>query len=328
MSAMNEKRRERARLMKAAHWVQRLEQGEAADSQLESWLEWCGESEANGRSFDEMQTLYRKLREAPKAYRDGLREAGTRRRVAAPAWALAAGILVAVLAASAGHLWRAQSAAEATHLYMTARGEHRTVDLSDGSRVVLGGDSKIDVAFSEAQRVLSVHRGEAYFKVRRDAARPFIVQAQRVRVTAVGTAFDVQRSSDRVAVTVTEGEVEVIDESRGERLRLTAGKRAVVHARVEAVPPPTVTAVDPKAAIAWQQGQLQFSGEPLSVVVDSVNRYAQSEVLIGDAFIGRMAYTGTVLKDHADEWIINLPHVFPLRALPLKDGKVVLVAEE
>src|SRR5262245_63689126 len=58
-------------------------------------------------------------------------------------------------------------------------------------------------------RDIEMLRGEAYFRVAHDQARPFIVHTASLHVRAVGTSFDVRTSSDRVVVAVEEGMVVV-----------------------------------------------------------------------------------------------------------------------
>src|SRR5690606_33902749 len=93
-------------------------------------------------------------------------------------------------------------------VHETRVGERRALTLADGSEVILNTDTLIEVAFDAGARDLSLHRGEAYFSVASDAARPFRVHAGGAIVEAVGTAFTVQRTlNEELEVTVTEGEV-------------------------------------------------------------------------------------------------------------------------
>src|SRR3546814_4407377 len=84
--------------------------------------------------------------------------------------------------------------------------------LRDGSAVTLNSNSEIDVDFDEGIRHVRLLRGEALFDVAKDSIRPFVVEADSTRVTAVGTSFTVNRVSGRdVQVLVREGVVELAD---------------------------------------------------------------------------------------------------------------------
>ena len=103
-----------------------------------------------------------------------------------------------------------QASDPSTVAYAAPRERHRTFKLADGSALVLAHDSFALVKFTRHVRSLTIERGEAYLEVRHEPDRPFEVQAAAVRVTAVGTAFNVARTSDQVTVTVTEGVVDVV----------------------------------------------------------------------------------------------------------------------
>ncbi len=311
----------------AADWLQRLDRSDVSDEELQAWLDWRGESRENDRAFEEMQDLYQTLRSTSLEQKDALRQlanspqprVNTRFR-----WALAAGIVFVMVAASMGWKFSMQPP-----VYSTERGQHRNVSLPDGSQLVLGGDSSVAMAYSGSQRILRLHRGEAYFQVKREASRPFSVQAGDVRITALGTSFDVQHDSERVTVAVAEGAVRVSRDSGQPDLRLEAGEKTVIpmHPRAQASAP-LVKQVNPTTISSWQEGQLQFSGEPLGVVVESVNRYAHRRIVMVEPEVAAMSYTGTVQRERADEWIDNLPQIFSVKKIDLPDGDVVLLNKD
>jgi transmembrane sensor len=311
-----------ARWHEAALWLQRLDQNEVSDEELRAWLDWCARSPDNDQVFEEMQDLFLALREAPAAEKEALRRLAQpdRSRYMRRAWGLAASVLAVLIG---GTFWWLATAKPPE--YTTGRGEHRTVSLPDGSRVVLGGDSSVALNYSEARRDLNLKRGEAYFEVKKDATRPFVVEAGAVQVTAVGTAFDVKHAGEHVTVAVAQGVVRV-SEGTTPDFRLKAGEKSDVAAVfVEAGLPPVVKRVNPETIDSWQQGQLQFSGEPLGAVVESVNRYARRQIVKVEPEVAAWSYTGTVQRDRADEWIDNLPQIFPVKKVDLPDGNVVLV---
>lgn len=332
MRAGNATARDEARLIQAADWLQRIDADDVSEQQLQSWLDWYGKSEANRTAFEDLQRLHQKLRDAPDDYRRALAGLGratpTRKRSAWPLWATAAAVVLVISGALLGfneHLirWNVPVTLESRHA------TNRDVSLPDGSHMTLGGDTAVAVKYSTAQRLLDIGEGEAYFKVEHDATRPFTVLAGDVRITALGTAFNVQRGANRVSVSVTEGVVAVAE---GNEPAVKVEAAHVLHiaqrppSEEHAVTPPVVNAVDPSVAVAWTHGQLQFVNEPLSTVVESLNRYADREIVIGDPRVGELAYTGTVLPERADEWIAHLAEVFPVRTVPLKNGSVVLLA--
>jgi ferric-dicitrate binding protein FerR (iron transport regulator) len=85
-----------------------------------------------------------------------------------------------------------------------------TVILSDGSHVVLnpGSALTVDAEFGDRIRELNLS-GEAFFDVRRDSLRPFVVKTGDLITTVLGTSFTVKANplDDNVTVTVKTGKV-------------------------------------------------------------------------------------------------------------------------
>jgi transmembrane sensor len=93
--------------------------------------------------------------------------------------------------------------------FRTQLGERREVTLADESVVDLTPDSDVIVRYKPGERLITLARGEALFRVAKNPKRPFIVQAAQTRVRAVGTVFNVGRGAEGVSVTVVEGRVAV-----------------------------------------------------------------------------------------------------------------------
>ena len=72
----------------------------------------------------------------------------------------------------------------------TLTGMEYTLTLSDGTRVYLNAESRLKypVVFRGTERVVELS-GEAYFKVSKDALRPFVVKMNGVNVRVLGTSF-------------------------------------------------------------------------------------------------------------------------------------------
>lgn len=99
--------------------------------------------------------------------------------------------------------------------------ERRLIILPDGSSVWLNKESKLQYpdAFSENQREVSL-TGEAYFDIKPDTSRPFIIHSGEIKTTVLGTAFNIRAFPEEasVVVTVTHGRIRVEDNNRNEKV--------------------------------------------------------------------------------------------------------------
>ncbi len=326
----------------AAEWVLRLKDSALDDQLLTQWLAWCDADPRNRQAFDAMESVWQvagRVDMAPVSasgpaapHEPSARTSGAtagRRQVRRRYWVmgLAAGLsLLAVLPLSN---WRAPlpEAAEYADVdtaLSTARGDLRLVVLPDGSRADMGGESTLVVKYSRERRLIVAGEGETHFTVRRDKTRPFVVEAGALTVTAVGTAFSVQREHGFVTVLVTEGVVEVATPQLGAPIQLAAGRRLRLGQGelVQSIQP-----VDVPSVAAWREGRLEFRNEPLRLVVARLNRYSPRKIIIEDPSIEDLRVTATAYTDRIDDWLSSLEAALPVRtqASTRESGAIALV---
>ena len=178
--------------------------------------------------------------------------------------------------------------------HTTVAAEIRAVQLEDGSVVQLGPASAIDVAFEPGLRRVHLLKGEAFFEVKPDTARPFVVQSGDVRTTVVGTAFDVRLTDSATHVAVRSGVVQVTFDAAtppvreelaaGDTLRVgTAGQRAGQVRRGYGAP---------DEVAAWLGGQIVARDRSVADIVDELKRYHRGAVVIADDGLARERVTG------------------------------------
>jgi transmembrane sensor len=314
----------------AGEWLLLLRENEVPEETVSRWIEWCHSDERNLRAFEELQSLWQAAaRHPPDAQQLALLlrsdDRGVRRRrsarqrmlstrgwigMAASAAALCLVALLLVGKFGAPLENRGVRRAGPTDSVTTPLATNQETVLPDGSQVDLGARSAIDVAYTGTQRRLELRSGQAFFRVKHDATHPFVVQAGNIRVTAVGTAFDVRNSGTQVAVTVQEGTVEVTDAgNHGTPAQATAGYQLVIDTSTGAS---RRSIVDPQMATAWRSGRLEFAGDSLDVVIASVNRYSARQIVLGDPSLGKLTFTGTVFVDSIDASLDGMQQVFPL----------------
>lgn len=240
------------------------------------------------------------------------------RRTISWKWATAATVLIAVtLTLFVGLTQRYGGWQE----LQTEVGEQRSVQLKDGSIVQLNTKSHVQSRLSDQSRDVRLLDGEAFFKVAKDAARPFKVHTADATIVAVGTQFNVYTQEGRTKVSVLEGRVRVsarddtpsapnssgltlqqITPSQnaaierpplaksGDTLLLAAGDEAQINAG-EA--PELQESPNVAADVAWMQRRVAFKQEPLANVVMQFNRYRQRpQFRVEDPQLAMRRYSG------------------------------------
>jgi transmembrane sensor len=342
---------ERAR--SAFVWLMRLQGDRVAEADVIEWENWCAAEPENLPAFDEACRFYAELqalkspdRESflalahiqsgpptrPPAWRFVARAATGWRRFAVAGIAAGALLLVGLLCS-----WQLGSTAMEARDYRVPRGVQRALVLADRSQVTLASASEVLSNFTVGSRNLELRTGEAYFEVKHDLTRPFVVRAGPLTVKAVGTQFDIRRTTGRTVVVVTEGAVDVMTDEPRESgsprdafattdeaitsVRVHAGQQAVKVSSQRGI---NVSNANFRAAAAWRAGRLEYIMEPLGSVIEDVNRYTSRRIVIGDNRLRDFVFTGTVFRDHVDEWAGTLAGAFPIRAQSDADGSIRL----
>lgn len=152
----------------------------------------------------------------------------------------------------------------------TAYGQTRTVELADGSSVVLNGNSELRYASSwsdtATQREVWL-KGEAYFSVVHTATdQKFVVHLDDVEIEVLGTEFNVLNRPERTQVVLSEGKVrlqakhsqkaEAIVMQPGELVEYAHQERAFVTKEVQ-----------PDTYSSWRKGLLVFNQATLNEVI-------------------------------------------------------------
>ncbi|WP_426661258.1 FecR family protein [Rhodanobacter aciditrophus] len=315
-------------LLAAADWWARLRDPHGAEAVLEQWLEWTAQDERHLAAFEYVSAFGERLGVLDAAARRRLLDEFAPSAVPRRRWLpFAVAAAVAVLAVGMGFLlWdRVAGDAEAPVVYASATGQDRDIVLADGSKVALGGASRLSVRFDRGGRKVALEAGEAYFQVVHDARRPFEVAAGDVTVRDIGTAFDVRRTGGEVVVAITRGEVRVAAPGGAAAparvLDAGADQRVAWNPVARTLSLGTVT---PEQAVGWRSHRLEFVDEPLAVVIANVNRYSRRAVRLDGSSLAGLSFTGTVRTDEIDGWLRALPQVFPLQVR--EDGHAVTLS--
>lgn len=183
---------------------------------------------------------------------------------------------------------------DVTTRFQTANGEQRTIDLADGSQVMLGAASSLRLGEGFGDRSREVFlEGQAFLRVRHDDARPFVVNAAGTRTVDLGTAFEVRAyPNEGVRVAVTEGKVEV-------QRQAGASDSAVLEPGDVAELPVTGQAVikrqqDVERLLGWTRGELAFEDAPLSEVARELERWFDVRVRFEDAALRDLHFRVTL----------------------------------
>jgi transmembrane sensor len=224
----------------------------------------------------------------------------------------AAGMAATVLLAiTAWYLWPAADTPAgktiaASHIeYQCNGGERETFVLPDGTTVKLNSNSSLIVPdnFSKETRSVSL-KGEAFFDVAHDAARPFIITTHQMQIRVLGTSFNVKAyEEDNVFETaVIRGSVEVTLARNSQKVVLhpnekislnnsavtavrwepAAAKQPGAPEKIATVQPVTRNRDSSIVEISWTEDKLAFAGERFPDMIKKIERWYNIKVLFAN----------------------------------------------
>ena len=183
-------------------------------------------------------------------------------------------------------------------VYETAVGGLSRVQLSDGSQLTLNTNSRLEIEFTRANRIIRLRRGELHIDVAHDKSRPLSVITGGRIVQAVGTAFTLKvDENQRIELLVVDGIVKVGldpewfagsgDPRVGDALRSAAdiaqyskGDSVVLDAdsdELRVLRPDEI-----EIELSWRDGNLVFDGQSLSEAISEISRYTTVKFVFVD----------------------------------------------
>jgi len=194
-------------------------------------------------------------------------------------WLAAAAVVVLLISTIQLYYYFSKPA----NITVTAQAQNMEQVLPDGSVVSLHAGSQIiyPEEFTSKTRKVEL-KGEAYFKVTHNKAKPFIVSSGDARVEVLGTQFNVntKTSAGTMEVVLTSGKVSVYYKANPkENVLLDPGEKAVLRPEQNLISKSANT--DPNY-MAWKTRVLVFDNETLDQVVNTLQNVYQTPVTLAD----------------------------------------------
>lgn len=213
-----------------------------------------------------------------------------------PAFRLAAAILVAaVLLVSGYEVFYDQPAAEKMLVISATDQVLNTFTLPDGTLVSLNSDTKVTYPkrFGRKTREVSIE-GEAFFEVKPNKNKPFIIHAGKAQIKVLGTSFNViaYPETKLVEVIVETGKVQVLNKlteaKQTDELILTPGdKGTLVYSSNSLL---KTTNHDPNF-LAWKTRNLTFKATSLGEVIENLEKVYKVKIRLDDQKLNGLLLT-------------------------------------
>ncbi len=250
----------------AADWLVRFQSGDDSASTRCAFARWLARSPAHAAAWQRAEAVLGTFRQVPveigRQTLDGLARPG-RRRVLHAMGMLVVGTPAVVLA------WRHRPW-EGWHADLrTATGEQKTLELADGTHLVLNTNTAVDVVYTPERRMLHLIQGEILVTTGKDDSRgrPFVVESAAGTARPLGTRFSLRHTSSETRVGVFAGAVWITTRS-GLHHDVQAGRQVAFQAGH--ISPDEVQDAD---AALWADGMFLARDISLADLVAELARY-------------------------------------------------------
>ncbi|WP_200975048.1 FecR family protein [Echinicola sp. 20G] len=163
--------------------------------------------------------------------------------------------------------------------YSTPPGQKSTVNLSDGSEVILNSGSKIrfEKNFNSGTREIYLD-GEAFFDVAKDITRPFLVHTGKTTTKALGTSFNIKSyAGETRAISLVTGRVVVSDSTSSRKVYLKSGDAVKLNQETREM---SLYRFDRDLSIGWMEKKIIFKETPLLEMVRTLENWYGVEISI------------------------------------------------
>ncbi len=148
--------------------------------------------------------------------------------------------------------------------------------LEDGTEVILrDGNFSYPEKFKKSERTVVLENGTAFFKVAKDASKPFVIELGQAKVTVLGTQFELRKSASSIQVIVKEGKVK-FSSPDGERI-LVANQAVNYMFQSHEIKDETIK---DENTFSYVSKQLHFNDQPMREVVASLNQYYKDRRIV------------------------------------------------
>jgi len=275
--------------LRASQWLERRDREDWSGADQEALDAWLDASPAHEIAYWRLDAAWERT-DRLAALRSARPESEAR-RASLPLIAKIAAAFIVLAALGGAYLGFTPRASERT--FATELGGRETVSFGDGSQIELNTDTVLRTRMTTAERTVWLEKGEAFFRVRHDAADPFIVIAGDHRITDLGTEFSVRRSPGALKVAVLDGRVRLGSSEAG------SAQHVLISGQVAAATGDSIVVTRrSKAALAnelsWRRGVLVFDETALGEAAAELNRYNREQLVIADPSLSRLVIAGSL----------------------------------
>ncbi len=195
---------------------------------------------------------------------------------------------------------------------ITAMGSKGKFTLPDGTIVWLNSESSLTYPeqFTNKQREVILD-GEAYFEVKRNTQKPFIVKAGNMNIEVLGTKFNVQnyKGSNSFKTALLKGSVKITGDKMSRSVVLKPDELFCMTKNNLAY---TVSKTNAELYANWIKDKLIFDNTRLSDIIVSMEGHYHTTITCPPQFANDTHLSLTIRNESLDEVLKSISFIAPI----------------
>jgi len=209
------------------------------------------------------------------------------------------------------------------HTLMVPSGARYQLTLADGTKVWMNAESELTyptVFTSDVRRVQL--KGEAFFEVTKNPAKPFIVEAAGKEIRVLGTSFNVSAYDNDASfqATLVTGKVELKAET-GQSVTMKPGQLAEIKQESEQI---ELKDVDTRLYTSWRDDILYFKDIEMSALMNKLERWYGVDIQIMNPEKEKIHFSGAMENQKDLDFILHLIAQTTNIKIEKQEGKVLI----
>ena len=215
---------------------------------------------------------------------------------------------------------------ELVYYETTAVSDAKTkITLPDSSVVWLNANAclRYPREFSEQIRQVEI-KGEAFFEVRKDEKRPFIVQADGIGIRVLGTTFNVDAESEKTEITLITGKIglyKYTNQSQTADRILSPGERAIFYKSGNNL---KVSTVRPENVTSWITGKFIFRDTSLEEIMQELQRAFHVKIHIENENLRNQTFNADFTGKETLDEILSILQISARYNIEKQKGEIFL----
>lgn len=200
------------------------------------------------------------------------------------------------------------------------------ITLPDSSVVWLNANAclRYPREFSQQIRQVEIIKGEAFFDVRKDEKRPFIVQTDGVGIKVLGTTFNVDAEPDKTLITLLTGKIGLYKNTNQTQTAdqiLQPGEQAVYFKLDNDL---KILTIRPENTISWVTGVFEFKDNSLEDIMQELQRAFHVKIHLENENLKGQTFNANFTEKETLEEILSVLQISAQYKIEKRKGEIFL----